>query len=204
MDANISLCGTVPTETLNLIDFFRFALKYPGAEQFDVFRKPQFAEGLREMWHDLLPDAASPEFEAPAALEDLEADYAGLFDVGAPHPPCPLVESHYVKNAPVSSVLLENKLFFLHFGFDHKDGGDSPDHLLAQLEFLACLDYLLETAPESEREALELGRREYLERHVLHWLPKAVQELDKTSPTVYHPLLRLLEWALRLDGSDAE
>lgn len=203
MAENTSPSGTVSSSTavchedLSLVEFFRFALTYPGEKQFAAFTHPEFLAGLRQLGAELLPAEPWIEIQLPESLEDLEADYVGLFDAGTPHPPCPLVESHYVKNSPVSAVLLENKLFFAHFGFEHQAGRESPDHLLVQLEFIACLDYLLEVAARSEREALELARREYLERHVLHWLPRAVEELSRTSPTVYLPFLRLLEAVLR-------
>jgi len=201
MDENCHPVGTSDDATaeFSLVEFFRFGLAYPQADQFEAFVKPSFLDGLRELWAELLGSEPWPGVECPATLDDLRADYIALFDAGVPGPACPLLESHYLKNTRPPSVLLENKLFYSHFGFEHQSGKEAPDHLLVQLEFVAALDYLVrESESDATREGAGRARGEFIERHMLDWLPDAIAAMKKLPATVYFPLLRLLEASLRL------
>ena len=135
---------------MNAWAIFRFCLGYPEQRHLEMFR---------ELYG-----------EAPASLEELRSEYIGLFEAGLPHPKFPLLEGYYLLNRPAGEVVLENKLFFQHFGLRMAPKA-APDHLLTQLEFLSWLDHCI-AAGNPETESLERARKDFLERHLAHWIPK--------------------------------
>ena len=166
---------------LNLYAVFRFALAYPDEQRLDLFRR---ATG-----------------GAPQTLEDLRSLYIALFEAGMPHPRCPLLESYYVPNRPATEVVLENKLFYKHFGLNAQSSA-APDHLLTQLEFLSWIEYLL-AAGHRDPESLQHAKRDFLERHVNHWLPCAARLLRRANGGCYVELFELLATALEKEESHA-
>ena len=158
------------TGGLNVWAVFRFALSYPDERHLDRFR--ELGGGV------------------PATLEELRSLYIDLFEAGLPQPRCPLLESAWLLNRPAGDVVLENKLFYQHFGLEiHPQA--APDHLLTQLEFLAWLDYCLE-AGNPDRESLERARAEFLERHVAHWVRNTANLARKAEGACYADLLEAL------------
>ncbi|HUI54546.1 MAG TPA: molecular chaperone TorD family protein [Bryobacteraceae bacterium] len=133
---------------INTWAVFRFALGYPG-----------------ETHRALLAEMCETE---PPALEELRALYIDLFEAGLPQPKCPMLESAWLLNRPAGEVVLENKLFYQHFGLEI-DGRAAPDHLLTQLEFLAWLEHCQATSA-SDPESIKLARTDFLERHLSHWI----------------------------------
>jgi len=67
------------------------------------------------------------------------------------------------------------------------------DHLVTQLEFLAAARYLREGKTDPE-EVSTLGRLEadFLERHLLSWLPGALKKLSTLDPPLFPQLLELV------------
>ena len=138
---------------LNTWAVLRFALSYPDGRHLDRF-------------HELFESV-------PGTLEELQALYIDLFEAGLPQPRCPLLESAWLLNRRAGDVVLENKLFYQHFGLE-LDGRAAPDHLLTQLEFLAWLDHCL-AAGNPDADSLERARAEFLDRHMQHWVGKAAR-----------------------------
>jgi TorA maturation chaperone TorD len=67
------------------------------------------------------------------------------------------------------------------------------DHLVTQLEFLTAARYLREQANDSNKEAsLRRLERDFIERHLLNWLPVAQEKLEKANPPLFPMLLRSL------------
>ena len=128
--------------------------------------------------------------DVPATLEEMQSLYVELFEAGMPRPKCPLLESYYVLTSPPGDILLENKLFYQHFGLN-LDGSAAPDHLLTQLEFLAWLDY---SAASGNPDAgpLELARRDFIQRHLAHWVPAAARKLSEHDGRCYTGVLESL------------
>lgn len=85
--------------------------------------------------------------------------------------------------------------FYRAFGFEAR--GDRPDHVAAQLEFLALLcvkEAHARLSQESDGAAVCLeARRAFLEQHVLSWLP-AFQ--TRVSEAARHPLFGSLAGAV--------
>jgi len=157
-------------DTVNPWATLRFALAYPDERQFERFQ---------EMFDD-----------APATLEDLQALYIDLFEAGLPHPKCPLIEGYYLLNRPAGEVVLENKLFFQHFGLQMQSQA-SPDHLLSQLEFLSWIEHCLECG-NPDRASLERARSEFVARHLAHWVPKAAESLHRQGVPCYAQVFSML------------
>src|SRR4030095_5189257 len=106
--------------TVNTWAIFRFALGYPEKRHMELFR--EICETV------------------PGTLSVLRSLYIDLFEAGLPQPRCPLLESAWLLHRPAGYVILENNLYYQNFGLEI-DARAAPDHLLAQLEFLAWLDH---------------------------------------------------------------
>jgi DMSO reductase family type II enzyme chaperone len=103
--------------------------------------------------------------------DELEAEYINVFDIT---PPCPLYESDYRSDELSRRDVLEELLrYYEHFDIKLGDRGkDYPDHLVAELEFMAFL-------AQKEARVLELRRdpgpyrraqRDFLDRHLNRWV----------------------------------
>ena len=94
----------------------------------------------------------------------------------------PLFESAHDKSHPAQEIALESTYFYEVLGLKSDPSRAVPDYLVTQLEFLAALRYTCEHASE-ESTALSLARAEteFLERHLLNWLPTAKAKLDRTN-----------------------
>lgn len=157
-------------------DLFRF----PTAAQWEWLTSPQAAAFESELGRRLgLHRAAGALLPVTAGV--YEEQFIAAFEAGVPHAPVPLIESHYNKRDPVPRILHENILFHRAFGLALRDSAaETSDHLRHQLEFVAHL-YRIETpAIEDALASVRLGRAQFIERHLLSWLPAAEQASGKT------------------------
>jgi DMSO reductase family type II enzyme chaperone len=158
------------SSTVNTWAVFRFALGYPDARHLERFT--EISEHV------------------PTTLDELRSLYIDLFEAGLPQPRCPLLESAWLLNRPAGEVVLENKLYYQTFGLEI-DGRAAPDHLLTQLEFLAWLDHC-EAAGNTDRESLRRARRDFLERHLSHWVGSLAHLAGNSGAGCYAELLEAL------------
>jgi len=109
--------------------------------------------------------------------EEMGRAYSGLFEVGSDGPPIPLREG-LVAGRP-ASTREEIVRFYEFFGFDlQADHQWQPDHLSIELEFLHFLAFREAAAGTGERSrALRLGQLDFLDRHLLAWVPAAADRL---------------------------
>jgi len=134
-----------------------------------------------------------PAFEWFASYEQYESAYIALFDVGIPEPPVPLFESAHDKTHPAPEIALENTYFYEVLRLRSDPGRAVPDYLVTQLEFLAALRYTCEHTPEESTAAsLARAETEFLERHLLTWLPAAKAKLDRTNAPSFPVMMTLL------------
>ena len=186
---------------VNLIDwqqndlyrFFAFVFAPPTRECFDLLSQPGLPEALRNLWKELGCEGEFPGFEWFASYEQYESAYIALFDVGMPEPPVPLFESAHDKSHPAQEIALENTYFYEVLGLKSDPSRAVPDYLVTQLEFLAALRYTREHASE-ESTAVSLARAEteFLERHLLNWVPTAKAKLDRTNAPGFPVMMTLL------------
>jgi DMSO reductase family type II enzyme chaperone len=138
-------------------------------------------------------DTEFPGFEWFASYEQYESAYIALFDVGIPGPPVPLFESAHDKTHPAQEIALENTYFYEVLGLKSDPGRAVPDYLVTQLEFLAALRYTREhTSEESTAVSLARAETEFLERHLLNWLPTAKAKLGRTRAPGFSVMMTLL------------
>jgi DMSO reductase family type II enzyme chaperone len=164
----------------------------------DLFRapsEPQWRwlqqEAVGQMWRQVVvrtsADDVPREIPLPRTAAAFEEDYLATFEVGLPHPPCPLIESHWNKREPLAGVLHENILFYRRFGLElSAPGKETADHLLHQLEFVQYLYHLEATfdhdTDREKRDQIAHARRDFLERHIGYWVPVAAAALEEACP----------------------
>ncbi len=160
-----------------LHDLFRF----PSPEQWSWLHEKR----VNLAWQALAGASDEPlpaELPLPGSLEQYREDFIASFEVGVPEPPCPLIESHWNQREPVPRVLHENILFYKQFGLSLKlAANETADHLRHQLEFMHYLCRMEAESPEAEL-GIALGRRDFLERHLAYWTPKAASKLAEQRP----------------------
>ena len=177
----------------DLYRFFAFVFAPPSRERFLLLSQPAWPASLRELWQKLECAGEFPGFEWFAGYEQYESAYIGLFDVGAPEPPVPLFESAHDKSRPAQETALENTYFYEVLGLKSDPSQAVPDYLITQLEFLAALRYTAENTSD-EATALSLARAEaeFLQRHLLNWVPAAKAKLERTGAPAFPTLMALL------------
>jgi DMSO reductase family type II enzyme chaperone len=182
----------------DLYRFFAFVFAPPTRECFGLLSQPALPEALRNLWQHLQCEGEYPGFEWFASYELYESTYIALFDVGIPEPPVPLFESAHDKTHPAQEIALENTYFYEVLGLKSDPSRAVPDYLVTQLEFLAALRYTCEHTPEeSSAVSLERAETEFLERHLLNWLPAAKAKLDRTNAPGFPVLMTMLVQFLR-------
>ena len=182
----------------DLYRFFAIVFAAPTRECFDLLSQPSLPNALRNLWKQLDCKGEFSGFEWFAGYEQYESAYISLFDVGIPEPPVPLLESAHDKTHPVQEIALENTYFYEVLGLKSDPSRAVPDYLVTQLEFLAALRYTCDnTSDEATAIALARAQTEFLERHLLNWLPTAKTKLDRTGAPGFPCLMTLLMHFLR-------
>jgi len=183
---------------IDLYRFFAFVLGSPTRERFEFLSHPEAEPSLSRLWSRLDCLGEFPGLDACESYEEYESTYIALFDVGLPEPPVPLLESAYHKSLPAQQTALENVLAYEVLGLHTTTSCYSPDHLVTQLEFLSAIRYTRENST-NEQNRHDLSRLEYdfLERHLLNWLPLAHEKLAQCRTPVFHHLMTLLLAFLR-------
>jgi DMSO reductase family type II enzyme chaperone len=182
----------------DLYRFFAFVFAPPTRAGFDLLSQLGLPEALHHLWRQLGCEDEFPRFEWFTSYEQYESAYIALFDVGIPEPPVPLFESAHNKTHPAQEIALENTYFYEVLLLKSDPGRAVPDYLVTQLEFLAALRYTSEhTSEESTAVSLERAETEFLERHLLNWLPIAKAKLDWISTPLFPVMMTLLVQCLR-------
>jgi len=179
-------------DRLDLYRVFAFAFGLPTPERYDWLCRPDLAVALECLWQSL---GVPGEFPAPGRFddyEDYESTYIALFDVGVPEPPAPLLESAHNKAVPPQQTALENVDFYEVLGLKHNPSQFASDHLVTQLEFLAALSFARENSTDAANKSnLDRLERDFLERHLLNWLPVELEKLTRQKPPFFPVLLAL-------------
>ena len=175
---DIAMDSGMIREEAALWGFLHDLFRPPSEEQWQWLR----GEPARSAWAmlagniecDVVPTLPVPETQAA-----FEQDYLAAFEVGLPHPPCPLIESHWNHTESVPKVLHENTLFYHQFGLKMSASTlETADHLRFQLDFIRYLALLFAKALEQDQHdkaaQIEQARTDYFERR-LGWIPDAAQ-----------------------------
>lgn len=164
-------------EVARAAEWFAMAVNYPYSRASGL---PPVPGASVERWLDD-PDGL---LEARDPVE-----YTGLFDIGKPEPPVPLMESHYHqdKQARLRKVVS----FYRAYGvMNHSEF--SPDHLCVELAYLAHLAYLAADYPH--RDDLVNAYVSFARVHPGSWIGKCAAALRAESPdSVFTILFSALE-----------
>lgn len=177
----------------DLYRFFALVFAAPNRECFDFLSQPLARTAVRDLWKLLQCEGEFPGFEWFPSYELYESAYIALFDVGLPEPPVPLFESAHDKSHPAQDIALENTYFYDVLGLKADSSRGVPDYLVTQLEFLAALRYTREhTADSNNAVSLARAEAEFLQRHLLNWVPNAELKLRQIGATGFPVLMTVL------------
>jgi len=133
-----------------------------------------------------------------ADYDRYQSEYIASFDAGLPQPPVPLFESAHDRSRTPQEIALENTYFYEVLGLAFDPARATPDYLVTQLEFLAALRYTAENAPDASSTApLVRAEAEFLERHLLNWVPQAKSKLERIGTPEFSILMTLLSQFLK-------
>ncbi len=181
-------------EEMDLYRFFAFAFGYPSQARFTWLSQPATGPALATLWNFLGMDGKAPSLVTFENYGEYEAGYIALFDVGAPAPPIPLVESFHHRDIPPQQTVLENVDFYEVLGLRPDRSVLPPDHLVTQLEFLSSVRYLQENCADADqRQRLRTLELDFLERHLLSWIPSVQAQTEVLEPPVFRLLFDLLK-----------
>lgn len=202
--SSITITNADPIIRSTLYRLISFGFRYPDPEVFNSFQNGEF---LSELWDNIsallyldpimnekaLMNRKVQDDTEKGTFEDFEVRYVQTFDVGVPEPPCPPYEGVYRKEEARTSLMIEVSEFYKHFGLSmsQEEGKrELPDHLCAELEFLHFLAFKEAQAREKgDAELLHgylLAQKDFLERHLVHWIPKFYNKLQSTNaPSFY-------------------
>ncbi len=166
--------STNPVTSAAAFFFAHDLFRNPGPEQWAFLQDPV----TERIWTALAsPFGFAESMGLPENPENYESEFIEAFEVGSPHPPVPLIESHYNKRDPAPRILHENVLFYSAFGLRLRSAGhETADHLRHQLEFVGYLYKLESTAFDHQ---IRHARHDFLERRLLSWLPAAAERAAK-------------------------
>ncbi len=194
--------ASVNWEDTDLYRFFAHVFAPPSKECFEFLARPSVAEDLRNLAQYLDCKGEAPEFTWFQTLDLYEAAYIGLFDVGLPEPIVPLFESAHDKSHPAQEIALENTYFYDVLGLKSNPTTGVPDCLITQLEFLAAVTFIKEnTVDDATRVSLARAKSEFLERHLLNWIPVASAKLKRAAVPGFPVLMDMLLQLLHTESS---
>jgi DMSO reductase family type II enzyme chaperone len=186
-----------PAIRSNVYKLLSRGFRYPTPEIFKTFRNGEF---LEELMGNIIAlpykkNLAEHALQIEIILDDLgeimfddfEAGFIRTFDSGAPLPPSPPYEGFY-RGEPRTAVLLAVSEFYRHFGLimSREEGKrEHPDHLCAELEFLHFLTFKEAQAMEDGNteflKGYRLAQKDFLERHLIQWVPKFHDRLQSST-----------------------
>lgn len=175
------------------------SLAKPSPEQHAWLRSTEFRRGLELLGSQF--DVSIPDGElVPESFADFESRYIACFEVGLPEAPVVLLASHYSRNEPAPRVVHEHILFYRRFQVPPSDQTqEAADHLLNELAFLIHLDDLAQSG-QVDHESLAWARRDFLDRHLARWAPRAAGLAEERGlPWLYRALLGLLAAVVQED-----
>jgi len=182
-----------PLAALDLYRLFASCFGQPSSERFTWLSGRELHAVLKELAAELELPRNLPRLGRFPDSAAYEAAYLALFEVGVPQPPVPLLESAHSHRAVPQEIVLECVNFYEVLGLRSSGSAFPADHLVTQLEFLAAVRYIRESKTDAEQVAdLRRLEAEFLERHLLSWLPAALNKLSALNPPVFPRLLTLL------------
>ncbi len=178
--------------------FLARAFAYPSRGFIDLLGSAEGARGLSGLLASLPFELAwSDELERSSPWEDLEAEYIAKLDIGNQQtPPCSLHEGVIRPNVTRVETFTDLLRCYDYFGIKlGKSPRRYPDYLGVQLEFMAFLGHRVTHVEQDGGDSVPLRRaqRDFLERHLLSWIPLLNEKIEQTvRESFYGSLSRLL------------
>ncbi len=183
----------------NIYRLLSLGFRYPSPSVFRTFQNGEFFLELEEnisLLSHVHEMTLFNNFEG-VTFSEFEAKFVLTFDTGSPLPPCPAYEGMYIE--PRTAVLLEISEFYRHFGLrmSQKVGKrEFPDHISAELEFLHFLTFKeAQAIMNDDAEFLKgylLAQKDFLERHLLKWVPEFCRRLQDSGMPFYARLAEII------------
>lgn len=131
-------------------------------------------------------------------LNELKREYSGLFEVGSNGPPVPIREDLQTGQHGKTREDLVRFYRFFNYSLDDKFAW-APDHLSVQLEFLHFLCFR-ESSADKDALSYQLAQVDFLQRHLLKWVPKLHTSVEVNSPgSLYGRVMQILNEFLSRD-----
>ncbi len=128
------------------------------------------------------------------AVRDVEDEYSRLILLSHI---VPLTKSEAVGDADYGRVSLEVEEKMRKMGYRLKTHSIPPDHISAQLDFIAALIDSSMKGEEDIKDSLK-KQEEFLESEMITWIPEVLEELEK-SAEFYRGVARFARGFLALD-----
>ncbi len=191
-----------PIVCSNIYRLLSMGYRYPTPGLFKIFQNGEF---LDEILYNvsLIPELNAFMIEQTAkqvkfsmmemTLNEFGTKYTGIFDICLPAPPCLPYEGIYHEKQR-SEVMLEVSEFYNNFGLrmSQEEGKrEFPDHISAELEFLHFLTYkeAMGTDDEEILKGYLLAQKDFLERHLIQWVPKFCLKLYNSAGVPFYARL---------------
>ncbi len=127
-------------------------------------------------------------------LKELKRAYSSMFEVGSDGPPVPIRED--LQLGQKAGTREELVRFFDFFGYALSEKfAWAPDHLSVELEFMQFLavseaeglDMLANgETPETDVASFQFGQFDFLERHLINWVPLLLSEVEKQNAESFY------------------
>lgn len=198
---------------------FAELFRYPEEEVFRSFRDRTFEQALtaalRDGGHDPLLEAVAEPLEnfheavRDQSLADFQHGYLSAFDLAQPHLPVPPNEGPYRQGVPRQRLLLELTGAYRHFGLETAAaaGGELPDHLALELEFMHFLAFKEHQArTEADTVHLDgylLAQRDFLDGHLGQWVDDFAARAAERAPAAFGQAARALAAFVRAETERA-
>jgi DMSO reductase family type II enzyme chaperone len=180
------------------------ALAFPQPDFHQETVSGHFRHGLAEALGGLpyrLAVGASRDWQPTSDYDAFQSEYIRLFEVGPRgHALCPLYSGHYGSDR--LRAMEELVRFYNYFGL-RITPGLMPDHVTVELEFMHYLAHQEAQARQAsgDRESYLRAQRDFLERHLTNWWPRAVAATQGERPQrFYRSLMALVQRFLAAEG----
>ena len=168
-------------------------------EQMDVWFRGDLAEAIQEVNGELpyhIDLSALAEATGKFGHDDLaflRRSYSSKFEVGDDGPAVPLrAELVRVKETKMKEELVR---FYDFFSYKLRDDiAWAPDHLSIQLEFMQLLCLKEVEADEDGADSLARAQLDFLDRHIVSWLPIPVGKIVQRDKGDFYTLVLTTLW----------
>lgn len=133
-------------------------------------------------------------------FDELKREYSGLFEVGSDGPPVPIRED--LQTGQRGGTREELVRFYNYFNYSLAEKfAWAPDHLSVQLEFMHFLCFQ-EASGDENALSYQLAQADFLQRHLLKWVPRLAANVDAVSPgSIYCRVVGVLNGFLDADAN---